>query len=201
MKHRISTGPTLLAAAFAVGVCWSAVASAQSAVKTLSAEDRAGIEALLARYQRALQSCSSKEYSELFIPEGVFKSDDFRSKKHFELYGKANILVGRAALVELVETEQFCMDPKEREARAARAASAGNAGGNTGGNARGNAAPPAPPVIEATVGGAKGTISLGRGGGRYEDVYVKTAEGWRFQSRTVFMPPPATPAAPAAPTR
>jgi hypothetical protein len=197
MRHRILSGKPLLAAAFAVGVAWSAIASAQGAAKTLSAADRAGIEALLARYARALQSCSSKEYSELFIPDGVFKSDDFRSKKHFELYGKSNTLVGRATLVELVETEPFCMDPKEREARVARAASGGNAGGN--------AAPlPANAVIEATPGGARGTIPLGgRGGGRYEDVYVKTAEGWRFQSRSVFMgqPSPTAAGAPAAPTR
>ena len=42
--------------------------------------------------------------------------------------------------------------------------------------------------IEATADGAKGTVPLA-GGGRYEDVYVKTSDGWRFKSRSVFMPP------------
>jgi len=37
-------------------------------------------------------------------------------------------------------------------------------------------------------GGATGSAPIGQGG-RYDDVYVKTAEGWRFKSRTVTMPP------------
>jgi hypothetical protein len=43
-------------------------------------------------------------------------------------------------------------------------------------------------AIEPTAEGAKGTIPIGSGG-RYEDVYVKTREGWRFKSRSVLMPP------------
>ena len=181
----------MTAVALGLTVSWFASANAQgqgtqSAV--LTEQDRAEIQQLLVRYSRALSSCASKEYAELFTPDGKFISDDFRSAKHFELYGKSATLVGREKLIELVETEPYCMDPKQREARAQRS-------GNT------NAAPPAV-VIEATAEGAKGTLPLGRGGGRYEDVYVKTAAGWRFQSRSVFMPPaPATQAAPPAQAR
>jgi hypothetical protein len=66
-------------------------------------------------------------------------------------------------------------------------------------------------VIEATPEGAKGTVDMlmiGLGGdpnkiqydGHYEDVYVKTAQGWRFKERTHYAllsggrpatPPPA----------
>src|SRR6185295_16574131 len=104
-----------------------------------------------------------------------------------ELYGKSATLVGRAKLVELVETEEFCMDPKIRAARSA----------SGGANA---ARPAADLVLEATAEGAKGTIPLGRGG-RYEDIYVKTGEGWRFKSRSVFMPPVAAAPVPSAPAR
>ena len=144
----------------------------------LAPQDRADIEQLLAHYARALSSCSAKEYSELFTPDGVFISDDFRSARHRELYGKSATLVGRDKLVELVQTEEFCLHPDGRAARA---------GG-------GRNPLPVNAEIVATIGGAKGTIPLGSGGGHYEDVYVKTPDGWRFKSRSVFMPP-AKPAA------
>ena len=61
--------------------------------------------------------------------------------------------------------------------------------------------PPANVAVEATAEGAKGTIPIGNGG-RYEDVYVKTQEGRRFKSRSVFMPPVAdTPPSASAPAR
>jgi hypothetical protein len=167
--------------AFGVGVLWLATIHAQqpppsgASGKTLSAQDRADIEQLRAHYARALSACAAKEYAELFVPDGVFISDDFRSAKHRELYGKSATLVGRDKLMELVQTEEFCLHPEGRAARA-----------RTG---SGNASrPPVSAEIEATADGAKGTVPLAAGG-RYEDVYVKTSDGWRFKSRTVFMPP------------
>jgi hypothetical protein len=178
--------------AFGVGFLLSTAAHAQqppASGKALSAQDRAEIEQLLAHYARALSSCAAKEYAELFTPDGVFISDDFRSAKHRELYGKSATLVGRDKLVELVETEEFCMHPEGAAARAR----------TSGGNAN---RPPVSVNIEATADGAKGTVPLASGG-RYEDVYVKTADGWRFKSRSVFMPPVsgAPRAQPAAPSR
>jgi hypothetical protein len=130
------------------------------------------IRQLVAAYQRALSSCASHEYADLFTPDGVFTSDDFRGAKHRELYGKSATLVGRAKLIELVETEEFCLNPATRAARAGAGADRRSAD----------------VAIEPAAEGANGVIPLG-GGGRYEDVYVKTAEGWRFKSRRVFMPP------------
>ena len=152
----------------------------------LTERDRAEIRQLLVRYAQALSTCASKDYADLFTRDGVFISDDFRGGKHRELYGKSARLVGREKLIELVETEEFCLNPVTRAERA-RAAS---------GNAN---RPPPDVVIEATAEGAKGTLPLGRGG-RYEDIYVKTAAGWRFKSRSVFMPPAADPQ-PAPPTK
>jgi hypothetical protein len=153
----------------------AAVHAQQSKVPgTLTEQDRVEIQQLVARYARALSTCAAKDYADLFTPDGVFVSDDFRGAKHRELYGKSGRLVGRAKLMELVQTEDFCLTP---EANA------------PGGGERGRTARPAPTVvIEPSPEGARGTASLGNGG-HYEDVYVKTSEGWRFKSRTVFMPP------------
>jgi hypothetical protein len=135
--------------------------------------DRAEIQQLVSRYAVALSSCAAKEYSELFTPDGVFATDDFRGARHRELYGKSATLTGRTQLVELVRTEEHCLAAKSTAATAPAA----------------RTQRPVPSVvITPTREGATGTATLG-GGGRYEDVYVKTPEGWRFKSRTVFMPP------------
>ena len=167
-------------AAITLGLSWFAAAHVQGQGRqgtALTDRDRAEIQQLLVRYARALSTCASKEYADLFTPDGVFITDDFRGPKHRALYGKSAKLVGREKLIELVETEEFCMNAESRAERARTA----------GGNAT---RPPPNIVIEATAEGAKGTLPLGRGG-RYEDVYVKTAAGWRFKSRSVFMPPAA----------
>ena len=40
-------------------------------------------------------------------------------------------------------------------------------------------------MIESAPEGAKARIINSRGGGYYDDVYVKTPKGWRFKSRNV----------------
>lgn len=155
--------------AMCIALLVSSVVVAARQVSTLTAQDHADIQALVARYQQALSTCASQEYASLFVPDGVFISDDFRGKRHRELYGpNGGKLVGRAKLVELVNTEDFCIDTSQRRAPGA-------------------STPPAV-VIVPTPGGAKGTIELANNG-RYEDEYVKTSEGWRFKVRRVVMPP------------
>ena len=151
---------------------WSVAITARQA-STLTEQDRADIQELVAKYQRALSTCASHEYASLFVPDGVFISDDFRGKRHREMYGpNGGRLVGRAKLAELVETEEFCIDTSQK--RASRAS-----------------APPSV-VIVPSPGGAKGTIALANNA-RYEDEYVKTSEGWRFKVRKVVMPPLTSP--------
>jgi hypothetical protein len=156
--------------AVGIGLLSMAPARAQQ-LRQLTPQDKTEIQELLTHYARALSSCAAQEYAGLFTPDGVFISDDFRSAKHRELYGKSATLKGHDKLVELVQTEEFCLHPEGRSARA-------------GGQNRA----PASAEIVATIDGAKGTVPLGSGG-RYEDEYVKTGEGWRFKSRRVFMPP------------
>ncbi len=168
----MSKSRMLLAAVMAIGLlpAW-AQAQQAGAGAPLTDKDRAEIRDLVARYARALGSCSDAEYASLFTPDGVFTSDDFRGRKHREMYGaKGGTLKGRNQIAELVRTEEFCMDGKPRT---------GAAGTNR----------PVPTVeIKATAEGATGSAPIGQGG-RYDDVYVKTSEGWRFKSRTVTMPP------------
>ena len=72
---------------------------------------------------------------------------------------------GREPLIELVDSERHCINKTPR-------------------------AMGAPPTvaIEPAPGGARGTAMLGATVGAYEDVYVKTPDGWRFRSRSVFTP-------------
>jgi hypothetical protein len=155
-----------VAACVAVLVSSAVIGAGQ--VPTLTAQDRADIQELVAKYQRALSTCASEEYAALFVPDGVFISDDFRGKKHREMYGpNGGKLVGRAKLAELVATEDFCIEKSQR---------------------RGSANTPPNVVIEPMPGGANGTIQLANKA-RYEDEYVKTSEGWRFKVRKVVMPP------------
>jgi len=166
-----------LSALCIASVLAGAAIAAQSTT-TLTDKDRAEIQDLVAKYQVALNTCASKDYAALFTPDGVFASDDFRGKKHREMYGpNGGKLVGRAKIAELVETEEFCIDKSQLKGRPNR---------------------PAPTVaITQTAAGVTGTIPLGNGGS-YNDVYVKTSEGWRFKSRTVTMPPAQQSAASAA---
>src|SRR5688572_13055040 len=173
-RKAMSKSRMLWAAVLALGLlpggAW-VLARQSGAVKPLTEKDQAEIRDLVARYAQALGGCQDAEYASLFTPDGTFTSDDFRGKKHREMYGaKGGTLKGRTQIAELVRTEEFCMEGTPRS------------------GARGTNRPTPTVEIKAAPGGATGTAPLG-GGGRYDDVYVKTAEGWRFKSRTVTMPP------------
>jgi hypothetical protein len=140
---------------------------------SVSLADREAIERLLAAYDQALSSCAAVQYASLFTADGTFSSDDFRGATHRRLYGKTATLSGHDRLVELVETEEFCLDPQQRAARAGAARPSADAFPTL--------------TLEVRKEGIRGVLPLGRGG-RYEDVYVKTADGWKFRSRKVVMP-------------
>ena len=156
------------ATCLALSLC-SAVVSARQG-STITAEDRADIQELVVRYQKALTTCASQEYASLFVSDGIFISDDFRGKHHREMYGpNGGKLVGHAKLAELVDTEDFCIDKAQTRASS-------------------SVTPPRVVIVPAP-GGARGTIELANGG-RYEDEYVRTSKGWRFKVRKVVMPTP-----------
>lgn len=135
-------------------------ALAQSAA-TPNAEDTAAIQALVASYARTLIGCQAQEYANLFAPgTGSFAS------------GFRGYMVGQERLVKLVQSERHCIAPAPAGQNAA--ARPGGANGPTA-------------VLQVTPTGVRGIAALG-GAGQYEDEYVKTPNGWRFQSRTVITP-------------
>jgi hypothetical protein len=127
---------------------------------SLTPQDRAEIQALSAKYARALGSCAAEEYADLFAPEGGYFASNIRGE-----------VVGRERLMALVRSERHCISPPASGANPAPA----------------NTAPrPVPTVsIEISSTGPIGRAELG-GAGQYDDEYVKTTKGWRFKSRTVM---------------
>lgn len=147
--------------ALAVSLCLAALAilAAQPASKgrmaTLTADDYVEIQQLVARYGFALDTAADNGYmyADLYIPDGVF-----------------NEAKGRDALAALAR------------------------GGRRGPLNVRNFGSQA--IIKPSAEGATGlqyaqAINFGEAGqpteldhfGHYEDVYVKTADGWRFKSR------------------
>ena len=142
----------------AVVLLLSASAFAQTP-RTLTAEDRTEIQALVNGYARTLSSCAAEEYADLFAPGTGFFASGIRGH-----------IVGREKLIALVKSERHCTAP-------AGATPAPRPGGGNG-----------PTVnIEVTPTGVRGIADLG-GAGQYQDDYVKTAQGWRFAGRTVLTP-------------
>jgi hypothetical protein len=140
--------------AITVGLAISTLPAVQAQQKrsggsTLSTEDRAQIQELVAHYARALGTCAAEEYAGLFAaPDGYFAS------------GPRGNVAGREKLVALVRSERHCNDNSERRATNAPTV-----------------------VAEPSPGGATGKTISGPNGGHYEDVYVKTPQGWRFKAR------------------
>jgi SnoaL-like domain len=125
----------------------------------ISQEDATAIQALVSAYARALGGCRAEEFADLFAPEKSYFASGFRGQ-----------VAGRERLIALVQSERHCTAP-------AGAPPAARPGGSNG-----------PTVaIEMTASGARGVADIGAAG-QYQDEYVKTANGWRFLSRTVLIP-------------
>jgi hypothetical protein len=146
---------------------------------TLSALDYFEIQQLVAKYARAIDTCSNNgyDYADLFTADGVFESEQGgKSVDH---------ATGREKLAEV---------------------SGGGSRGckNVGWIRQGVKHLYVNHIITPGPGGATGTVDMlmiGLGNdpyrirheGYYEDVYVRTPQGWRFKSRTHHVP--ARPAA------
>ena len=173
----------LLPLAVVAGVALFSNVQAQSGKAIeLTAQDRAEIQDLSAKYARALGECKAEEYADLFAPETGYFFSNIRGE-----------LAGREHLMALVKSEQQCNPRPEGAGRAGGGAPAGGGNNPARGNAGGRAdAPntgsnrPTPVVtIEVTPTGVKGVAPLGNAG-KYEDEYVKTPKGWKFAARTVI---------------
>ena len=155
--------------AIATVFAFSAAAPAQINT-TLTDKDRTEIQALSATYRRALFECKAEEYADLFAtPGGYFSS------------GPRGEVRDRASLMEMVLSYDRCPG---RAAASPAPAPAATPAATTGARGQGPRFPE--PVYEPAPEGAKARIINSRGGGYYDDVYVKTPKGWRFKSRNVI---------------
>ena len=160
-----------------LGLCVtvSGAGFAKSAGKTLTEKDREDIRQLSDNYVTYLDGCKAAEYAGLFAADGSFIS------------GPRGTMTGREKLESLVTSEPFC-----KPNAPARSSALSHAFSKM--------------VIEPTADGASGKVYLpGReatsSGGHYEDTYVKTAEGWRFKTRTLIYSKSGPAAAPASSSR
>jgi hypothetical protein len=130
----------------------------------LTDKDKAEISALWSAYRDTFAKCDGEAYANLFATPGGY----FASAPRGELRE-------HKVIAEMPMGYDHCKPGYVRPAPRPQAAG--------GAPAR---APFPEPVIEAAPEGAKARIINSRGGGYYDDVYVKTPGGWKFKSRTVI---------------
>ena len=165
------TTAVLVAAAFLAGRAQTGnlVVSAQGAA--LTAQDYAEITQLINRYAYGIDTCGGNgfDYANVFTPDGVFI--DRNSDAGYGAGGRV-LAQGRQALAELIgargcKTRQVWTDWSHLMLNHEITATPDGAKGR----------------IYLVQLGMKGPGTIERHGG-YEDVYVKTGEGWRIKSRT-----------------
>ena len=152
----------------------------------LTALDYFEIQQLMYRYGQTIDTCSNSgyDYADLYTPDGAFV-DKFSP----EAFAKGGVVMaqGREKLAEVVGGGAGgCKKPADG------GLSTKTNGGSVAWNGWTHIM--ADPVITATATGAAGRVyllMLGEAGtnvmtrdGGYEDVYVKTAKGWRIKQRT-----------------
>lgn len=165
MQTRAMIGALSLAALWALPL-----AGQEQTPMELTALDYIQIQQLVARYARAIDTCSNNgyDYADLYTPDGVF----------------VPVLSGTN------------MAPIQGRERLAEVSGGGSRGcKNVGWIEQGVLHIYTNHIITPTPEGATGTVDMlmiGLGGdpnkiehdGYYEDIYVKTEQGWRFKQRT-----------------
>jgi len=176
------------AGVLALVIAYAQQRTAKAAPKpmTLTAQDYIDIHQLAARYAYAIDKCTNNgyDYADLYTPDGVFSVEDENGVP------AAAKFQGRDRLAEADGGgKKGCVDPKTVPDRYSMAHIVANH------------------VITPTPDGATGEsylLVVGFGDptakadarapvtayawGRYRDVYVKTANGWRFKSRVHVWP-------------
>ncbi len=158
----------VLAGAFLLGVATMAQAQSRG---TLSPADYTEIQMLYAKYNYAYDSSNPEMYASVFVPDGTFKIGADRTLK-----GRAEIgALAKGSGAQKVRPKIFHISTNV--------------------------------LIEPSPDGAKGSsyvtlLDLQKnpavtGGGTYEDIIVKTKDGWRFKERAYYAEaiPAAAPAA------
>ena len=154
-------------------------ASQNSSAPRLTTQDYIDIQQLVARYAFHIDECSNAgyDYADLYTPDGEFAVSD-----RWGGGGKRTFVTkGREALARVAGgRDGQCIDPKSSPAYGISHLVVNH-------------------VITPTEEGATGKsylLAIGVGGdptrierqGGYEDVYVKTPDGWRFKTRTHVWP-------------
>lgn len=190
-----------------VGICVVSLAGAtllaDDTPMTLTAQDRADIQKLVADYATFLGTCAAQDYARLFEPDGVFAS------------GPRGSVTGRDRLIALVESERQCNGNGERAPRPAPTVEIDAIpGGAVGKAVLGNDGTYIDDTYVKTKNGwrfklrqvitgqekaatlaGSDFLALRRLAGdpaQYGDLYTNTPEGWRFRSSGVVIA--ATPA-------
>jgi hypothetical protein len=173
----------------------------------LSTQDYIDIQQLAARYAFLIDTCTNGgvDFADLFTPDG-----EFSVSQEWGVAG-ARKTKGRDALIDAAggDGKGGCKDPKTTLGYGISHISVNHVITPAPGGATGKSY-----LLAIGVGGNPTTIE--RQGG-YEDVYVKTAAGWRFKSRVHVFPnlresvqfgprgrgaaTPVPPAAPAPPAK
>ena len=175
LKKTLSTLVTaaLMAAAFWAGRAQTGTQVVAAQGVALTAQDYAEITQLIHRYAYGIDTCGSNgfEYADVFTADGVFI--DRNSDAGYKAGGRV-LARGRQALAELIgggargcKTRQVWTDWSHLMLNHEITATPEGAKGR----------------IYLVQLGMKGPGTIERHGG-YEDVYVKTGEGWRIKSRT-----------------
>lgn len=163
----------LVVAAFWVGRAQTGGMTVAAQGAALTAQDYAEITQLINRYAYGIDTCGGNgfDYANVFTPDGVFI--DRNSDAGYAAGGRV-LARGRQALAELIgggargcKTKQVWNDWSHLMLNHEITATPEGARGR----------------IYLVQLGMKGPGTIERHGG-YEDVYVKTGEGWRIQSRT-----------------
>lgn len=146
--------------------------------RALGAEDYIAIQQLASRYAFAIDTCTNggADFADLFVDDG-----EFSVSRQWGTAGNRPVK-GRAALIDAAggDGKGGCKDPKTQMGYGISHIVANH-------------------VITPTPQGAIGRsylLAIGVGGdptrierqGGYEDVYVKTAAGWKFKSRVHVFP-------------
>jgi hypothetical protein len=153
-------------------------AQARGAAAALSTQDYIDIEQLAAKYAFLVDTCTAGgyEFADLFTPDGEFSVS--------QAWGTAGgrKTKGREALAAAAggDGKGGCVDPKTTLGYGISHISVNHVITPAAGGALGKSY-----LLAIGVGGNPTTIE--RQGG-YEDVYAKTPNGWRFQSRVHVFP-------------
>ena len=95
--------------ALAIAALVCSMRTAGQSPQTVTAQDKAEIQALVTAYARTLGSCAASEYADLFAADRGYFASGFRGH-----------VVGRERLIAMVQSERFCFAARFAASRAVR---------------------------------------------------------------------------------